>query len=160
KRFAAAALVVPWAFVVVVALRFPGEKGPNGLPGISNPNGVTAEQIVGPKFLQRYTRPGVYVFERRLPGAALGGGRAMAYYGVGAPSYILGPDAYVLDLLGLGDAFTSHLKLDHRGLVAHEKPLPTPWIAARLLAPGSDVTDADFPKPIFLIRPIDHPNGQ
>ena len=75
-------------------------------------------------------------------------------------SYALGSDAYVLDLLGLGDAFTSHLKLDHRAIVGHEKPLPTPWIAARLLAPGSDVTYADFPKPIALIRPIDHPDGQ
>ena len=38
---------------------------------------------------------------------------------------------------GLGDAFTSHLRLDHRGTVAHEKPLPFPWIVARTLRPGS-----------------------
>jgi arabinofuranosyltransferase len=157
KRFAAAALVVPWVFVIVVAIRFPGEKG--ALLFTSNSNAVTAEQIVGPEFVRQYTRPGVYV-PGRLPGTSLGGKRAVAYYGVGAASYVLGPDTYVLDLLGLGDAFTSHLKLDHRAIIAHEKPLPTPWIAARLLPPGTDVTDEDFAKPIDLIRPIDHPDGQ
>ena len=40
KKFALAALVVPWAFVVIVALRFPGEKDP--VLGTSNPNAITA----------------------------------------------------------------------------------------------------------------------
>ena len=158
KKFAVAALVVPWAVVVIVAVRFPGEKDP--VLGARNPNAITASQIVGPGFDAKYAEPGVYVLENRLPGTPLGRDRAMAFYGVGATSYALGPDAYVLDLLGLGDPFTSHLRLQHRAIVAHEKPLPTPWIAARLLEPGSAVEESDFPPPIFLIRPIDRPDGQ
>jgi len=128
--------------------------------GTHNPNAVTADAIVGPSFGAQHAEPGVYVVDRRIPGTPRGHDRAIAYYGVGATSYALGPDAYVLDLLGLGDAFTSHLRLDRRAIVAHEKPLPTPWIAARLLEPGSSVDDADFPKPIYLIRPIDDPAGE
>jgi arabinofuranosyltransferase len=158
KRFAAAALVVPWAIVVIAALRFPGEKDP--VFGATDPNAVTVEQVVGPTFADRYRAPGAYVLEQRLPGAAAGRERATAFYGVGASGYAVGPDTYVLDLLGLGDAFTSHLKLDRRGIVAHEKPLPTPWIAARLLEPGSGAADADFPKPVDLIGSIDDPAGQ
>lgn len=158
KKFAAAALVVPWALLVIVALRFPGEKDP--VLGTSNPNAITASEIVGPGFDAKYAAPGVYVLDNRIPGTPLGRDRAVAFYGVGATSYALGPDAYVLDLLGLGDPFTSHLRLDHRAIVAHEKPLPTPWIVARLLEPGSDVKESDFPPPIYLIRPIDNPDGQ
>jgi arabinofuranosyltransferase len=158
KRFAAAALVVPWALLVIVALRFPGEKDP--VLGTTNPNAITAAQIVGPGFAAKDTAPGVYVLDHRLPGTPRDHRRAMAYYGVGATSYALGPDVYVLDLLGLGDPFTSHLQLDRRAIVAHEKPLPTPWIAARLLEPGSDVAESDFPPPIYLIRPIDDPAGE
>jgi arabinofuranosyltransferase len=158
RKFAAVALVVPWALVVIVALRFPGEKDP--VLGTSNPNAITASEIVGPGFDAKYAEPGVYVLDSRLPGTPRGRDRAMAFYGVGATSYALGPDAYVLDLLGLGDPFTSHLRLDHRAIVAHEKPLPSPWIAARLLEPGSAVKQSDFPPPIFLISPIDDPDGQ
>jgi arabinofuranosyltransferase len=72
----------------------------------------------------------------------------------------MGPDSYVLDALGLGDAFTSHLKIDRAGLVGHEKPLPAPWIAARLTKPGAALSAADFPFPsIFGVGSLDDPRG-
>jgi hypothetical protein len=49
-----------------------------------------------------------------------------------------------LDLLGLADPLTAHLKLTHRGtLTGHEKPLPTPWIAALLTAEGTSTAPFD-----------------
>ena len=59
----------------------------------------------------------------------------------------------MLDLFGLGDPLTSHLELEQRATVAHEKPLPRPWIPARLLKPGSPVTldDLQLP-PLFFAR--------
>ncbi len=52
------------------------------------------------------------------------------------------------------------LRLVHRGVVAHEKPLPIPWVAARLLDPKTDPTAAEFPLPTFFVaRPLDYPTG-
>jgi hypothetical protein len=82
-----------------------------------------------------------------------------ADFGVGVGSYALGPNTYVLDMLGLGDAFTSHLRLDRRGVVAHEKPLPRPWVGARLFAPDAQLSESDFPMPSFFVaRPLDRPD--
>jgi arabinofuranosyltransferase len=109
-----------------------------------------------------YTGPGVYFGETRLgvsPRAGLPAS-VVASFGVGLASYSLGTDVYVLDMLGLGDAFTSHLALHRRGVIAHEKPLPVPWVAARVLPPGTHVDAADFPMPsFFLPRPLDNPRG-
>jgi arabinofuranosyltransferase len=158
KAFLGAVLVVPWALLVIVALRFPGEK--TGIYGAKDPNTILAGVVVGPDFATHIAEPGVYVEGSKLPGTPRDRTSANAIYGVGVQSYAAGPDAYILDLLGLGDAFTSHLRLDRRTIVGHEKPLPQPWIAARLLEPGSSVRAADFPRPDVLIIPIDDPNGQ
>jgi arabinofuranosyltransferase len=158
KRFALALLVVPWAAVVIVALRFPGEKDP--VLGTRNPNAILASEIVGPSFDAQFAPEGAYVLEHRLPGTPRLHHRAVAFYGVGAPGYALGPDTYVLDLLGLGDAFTSHLRLEQRAIVAHEKPLPAPWVVARLVNAGSAVKRSDVARPIFLIKPIDDADGE
>ncbi len=57
---------------------------------------------------------------------------------IGQGPYELGPPVRILDLLGLADPLTAHLQLTRRGLFpGHEKPLPTPWIAALVTAPGS-----------------------
>ncbi len=83
----------------------------------------------------------------------------VASFGVGLSSYAIGTDVYVLDMLGLGDAFTSHLTLARRGVApGHEKPLPRPWVAARLFADNAQVGEADLPlPPIFTARPLDNP---
>ncbi len=106
--------------------------------------------------------PGVYFVETPVAAQARAGlpPTVDANFGVGIGSYALGANSYVLDMLGLGDAFTAHLKLAHRGVIAHEKPLPIPWVGARLFAPDAALTPADFPMPQFFIaRPIDHPVG-
>lgn len=56
-------------------------------------------------------------------------------YGVGAVSYSLDTDAYVADLLGLGDVLTARLDLDARGRPGHEKALPPAWVWARYIDP-------------------------
>jgi arabinofuranosyltransferase len=57
---------------------------------------------------------------------------------IGHEPYTWGTGVQILDLFGLADPLTAHLLLVNRGSVAgHEKPLPTPWIAALLTAPGS-----------------------
>ncbi len=80
-------------------------------------------------------------------------GRAM-----GSLGYALGPDSRILDTLGLADAFTSHLAttsepvgaltpLTTHWVAGHEKPLPTPWLAARVLREGAPFDDEDLPPP-------------
>ncbi|MGA3147337.1 MAG: hypothetical protein ABSF33_07665 [Acidimicrobiales bacterium] len=63
---------------------------------------------------------------------------------IGGEPYELGTGVQFLDLLGLADPLTAHLKLTHRGtLTGHEKPLPTPWIAALLTAEGTSTAPFD-----------------
>ncbi len=158
----AALLVVPWAVVAAASLRAgvdaPQAFGPEGRNAIT-----VADFGYGPGGPAQafFDGHGVYFITHRLPGTPSHHDPALATYGVGVVSYALGSDTYVLDLLGLGDAFTSHLRLDRRGTIAHEKPLPFPWIVARLLRPGAPVTEADFVLPsFFLARRIDHPGGE
>lgn len=162
RRFLGALLVAPWVLVTLVGLRSvddqPRALGPNTI------NAITVEDFgMGPGGPQRawFSGPGVYYFETRLPGVSSGPKTAVATYGIGVPSYALGRDTYILDLLGLGDAFTSHLKLARRGTVAHEKPLPLPWIPARLLRPGVQLHELDFVGPArFFALPLDDPRGE
>ena len=72
--------------------------------------------------------------------------------GVGVASYAMGPDFYTLDGLGLAHALGAHLEVQMPAvpslippLAGHEKPLPTPWIAALLTTPGSRPDPAQFP---------------
>jgi hypothetical protein len=104
----------------------------------------------------------VYYVNGRLPGVPSGRTTAVATYGIGVPGYAFGPDAYILDLFGLGDGFTSHLKLARRGVIAHEKPLPYPWIIARLLRPGVKLREQNFAGPLkfFGWVAIDDPRGE
>jgi arabinofuranosyltransferase len=156
KAFAGATLVVAWAFVAVVGLR----SGVD-IPGFHIPkNAITAEQFLGPEFDAEFSEPGVYVDSRHIPGTPLFDDRLPAFYGVGVTSYRLGTDVYVLDLLGLGDPFTAHLRLDRRTIPGHEKPLPAPWIAARLFSPTSEPRESDFPVPFVTIIRIDDPGNQ
>ena len=79
---------------------------------------------------------------------------------MGSLGYALDPDVRILDTLGLADAFTSHLAptsapvkgRTRHWLAGHEKPLPTPWLAARVLREGEPFDAGDLPPP--------HPSGQ
>jgi arabinofuranosyltransferase len=89
---------------------------------------------------------GLYQADRRLEGrdgplrTAPGGPTVVVIdHAVGLTSYLLPRDVYVLDGLGLGDAFTAHLELERRGLPGHEKALPPAWIWARFVAPDAPV---------------------
>jgi arabinofuranosyltransferase len=161
RRYAGALLVAPWALVAILGLRTADDAPVAFL--FSPRNAVTTEDLGFPAHGRPpwFSGHGAYYNARLLPGRASPHDPVVAEYGVGAIGYALGSDTYVLDLLGLGDAFTSHLELARRGLVAHEKPLPGPWIPARLLAPGAPVTAADVRVPeLFFARPIDDPAGQ
>lgn len=164
KTYAGALLIVPWAFVALVALRAgiadqPAPFGPGTLNAVTtNDSGFQP----GGASIKWFDGNGVYFISHKLPGAVPSGHNpALATYGVGISAYALGPDTYILDLLGLGDAFTSHLKLGRRGVVAHEKPLPVPWIPARLTTPESKLTPEEFTLPaFFLARPLERPGTQ
>jgi arabinofuranosyltransferase len=164
RSFAGALLIVPWALVSLVALR----AGIADSPAPFGPNTRNAVTIADSGFqsggasVKWFDGQGVYFISRKVPGAQPSAHNpALATYGVGISAYGLGPDTYILDLLGLGDAFTSHLELGQRGVVAHEKPLPIPWIPARLIAPQSTVTPGDFTLPaFFLARSLERPGTQ
>ncbi len=162
RQTALALAVVPWAVMSIATLRS-GADQPRAF-GPETLNAITVADFglqPGGPGRAWFDGRGVYFLDRRLPGTPLSRDPVVAKYGVGVEGYALGSETYVLDLLGLGDAFTSHLELDRRGTVAHEKPLPFPWIPARTLTPGSPVTEADFVLPaFFLARPIDRPGDQ
>lgn len=56
----------------------------------------------------------------------------LATHGLGLPSYSVSPSTYVLDRLGLADALTSRFEVATPGLIGHEKPIPGPWLNARV----------------------------
>ena len=62
---------------------------------------------------------------------------------VGAESYTLGTGVDILDMLGLADPLDAHFQLSRRGTTGHEKPMPTPWVAAILTRPGSSIKPFD-----------------
>ena len=150
RKYLLALIVLPWALVCSVSLRSadanPWSTAPfvmvNG-HGNVNPG---PEALTGPNVPAWYSGPGVYVqFHGQPSSARLDGAPAselalptIATPWIGNESYALGTHVQILDLLGLADPFTAHLELARRGEVSgHEKPLPTPWVAARLTAPGT-----------------------
>ena len=156
----AALLVVPWAIVAAGSLRAgvdaPQAFGPEGRNAITVGDFGYAPD--GPN-LAFFDGHGVYFITTRLPGTPSHHDPAVATYGVGVVSYALGTDTYVLDLLGLGDAFTSHLRLDRRGTIAHEKPLPFPWIVAATAAPGRTGDGSGLRPPTLLPGAAYRPPG-
>jgi arabinofuranosyltransferase len=158
RRYAVSLLVIPWVIAGLFFLR--ASVDDDGAFGTTRQNTVTLDDF---DFYLRsqpaFEAGGVYYQTEKLPADPVDGRRLeVATYGVGILGYAVGPDTYVLDLLGLGDPFTSHLELPRRGLIGHEKPLPPPWIAARLTKPGADLTADDFPFPFaFGTGPIDDP---
>lgn len=69
------------------------------------------------------------------PGSPLDG--AIAWPTIGIFSNVVGTDRQVVDVIGLADAFGSHLELVQRRRAGHEKPQPTAWILARFADPAA-----------------------
>jgi arabinofuranosyltransferase len=78
-------------------------------------------------------------------------------YGIGVVGYTLGPDAYVLDLLGLADPLVSRFELERPGTTGHEKPIPAAWLAARVTA--GPVDPDRFPTPVVMVALYESPPG-
>jgi arabinofuranosyltransferase len=162
REYVASLLILPWAFTSLFFLRSENDRY---LEAIGNR--VTTDDWKwgrGSGALETYSSPGFYYTDQLLPVFSAGEhNKIVATYGVGAGTYALGTDVYVLDLLGLGDPFTAHLELERRGFTGHEKPLPPPWIVARFLTEDADVTEEDFPFPAVLAnlgRRIDDPGNE
>jgi len=151
RSHAVTLLVLPWAAISLLFLRSSVDD-----VIVANDNPVTiGDYGWGPRGGRRasFQGDGVYYHGTRLS-ARPADGRHVVFgaYGIGVSGFALGTDVYVLDLLGLADSFTSHLRIDERGLPGHEKPLPPPWIAARATAPGSTVDESELAASIPLVR--------
>ena len=157
RRNVLALMVIPWAMVCALTFRT-NDDSPWSSPSIVSINGhgsFAAPSAVATPATQNiivHGRPGVYV---QLAGPnslqRLGGASTVhvslpviATSWIGPEPYELGSGVQVVDLLGLADPLTAHLQLDRRGEIAgHEKPLPTPWIAAELTRSGSSTSQLD-----------------
>jgi len=157
RRNVLALIVVPWAMVCALSFRTT-DSTPWSSPTIisitgdgsfASPSAITGagvkESILG-------AGPAVYVqlatptTMERLNGPTAPDIRqpTIATSWIGPETYQLGPDVRIVDLLGLADPLTAHLRLAKRGDIAgHEKPLPTPWIAAVLTPNGSSIAQLD-----------------
>lgn len=157
RRNVVALIVVPWAVIAALTFRTtdntpwssPAIISINGHGSFASPSAVpTAEDRTA--FLR--SGPAVYVqlagptTVKRIAATPSSDIRqpVLATFWIGPEPYALGPDVQTFDLLGLADPLTSHLRLARRGEIAgHEKPLPTPWIAAVLNANGATTAQLD-----------------
>jgi arabinofuranosyltransferase len=144
-------IVVPWALLCALTFRTTDSTpwaGPavisiNGNGSFSSPSAISTpaakEALLGHGAAVYVQLSGPTTMNRLRASPAPGLHQPILVTSwIGPEPYELGPDVQTFDLLGLADPLTSHLHLARRGEVAgHEKPLPTPWIAAVLTAPGS-----------------------
>jgi arabinofuranosyltransferase len=63
---------------------------------------------------------------------------------IGAPSFAMGTEFHVIDLLGLADAVGARFDLVP-GLAGHEKPYPASWLSARTFAGAGRPPPSAFP---------------
>jgi arabinofuranosyltransferase len=151
RKFVISLMVVPWALVCAVSLRSvdgsPFAQSPiilvtgHGQLGPATPNWGTPDRSSrwlngsGIYLQEDPSRAPVRIAQPPAPGLAT---PTVATNWVGTGPYELGTQVQFLDLLGLADPLDAHLQLSQRGdFSGHEKPLPTPWMAALLTAPGS-----------------------
>jgi len=140
------AIVAVWAVIAAVGLRMTapvtvgsliadGRQAAVGPLHLSNP--VTAEdQGYGPgnASIRAVGANGLYAGLTPLPlrpRPVLRTPLALMH-GIGVTGYLLGSRVSVLDRLGLADALVAHFQLVHIGLIGHEKPIPIPWLVARV----------------------------
>jgi len=146
RRYAAAALVLPWAVICLVSLREYSDSNQLFRRKVE----VEDFDLFGGQLIGRgwFDGDGLYFKFTELPAEPSGGREAaVAEYGIGLPGYALGPDVYVIDMLGLADPVTAHFELEERGLIpGHEKPQPLPWMVARYAQPSADLAEEDIPQ--------------
>ena len=165
RRHLAALLVAPWVLAAIVTFRPDQYTSGNPyahlivMPPKTDWGLVTVDDWgwgAGGRFNRWYTGPAYYyetgtglnyvrvdiplASDVRLPYGA--------FFGVGISAYSQRVGFYVLE--GLADSFTAHLETTpSRSNIprfpGHEKPLPAPWIAARLTPAGSRPPSTDFP---------------
>jgi arabinofuranosyltransferase len=162
KAFLGAWFVLPWAVVALVSLR---SKDDDPRAMFTKRNPVTVADYFafqGGLPLRWFDGRGLYFVFTKLPATPVPGrDPSIATLAIGATAYALGPGVYIQDMLGLADAFGAHLLLTRRTwLVGHEKPMPAPWVVAKLVVPGSAVHAEDLTTHDPLIFPIDDPDGQ
>jgi arabinofuranosyltransferase len=152
RRSALAFVVVAWAVACALWLRPPyGFGGSTELPITASARGWAP----GGRFHEWFRVPAAYHEFQRLPGPAPRSLQlpTIAIGGIGLVGFGMGPDVDVLDRLGLADPVTAHFELTRRGLAGHEKPMPGPWAAARLTAPGAPTPATRF-RPSGLVAPL------
>jgi arabinofuranosyltransferase len=156
RAHVAAIGLAPWALFAVVSLRPPVQNSgetfvlPNAGRVTTNDYRLGNDQV---KALLNET-----VIYQSLFGKAHGSylplaadiHRPVAVVGaIGLMPYALGQNLYVFDVLGLADPVTAHLQIPVRKTLlpypGHEKELPRPWIAARLIPPGTKVDPNQLP---------------
>lgn len=177
RRTAPAMALLPWAAVCLVALA-PPRFSPDQLDGINDhragllamlgeQNLVTIEDFgFAPGGLNHFEldeehrlyfgQTPLEIDGTPVPLTPDAPDRVVVAYGVGAISYFVGPDTYVLDMLGLGDTLAARLRLDGRGpLPGHEKALPEEWVWARYIDPRVDPDPAllDAPDILMAVSP-------
>ena len=84
---------------------------------------------------------------------ASGDAPAITFGAMGAVPYRLPLDVYVADQLGLADAVTAHVRLEHRSMPGHEKYLGLAWWAPRLLPDDVVVPPGIDRAPILVVDP-------
>ena len=164
------AVVAVWAVVCLGWLRHPGHRTEaHGLVvdaragvvrdlGVAHP--VTAESLgYGPDSARANPPPAaVYLNGQPTDITPPEGLRTPAYpaFGIGISGYALGPDYYILDMMGLADPIESRLRADQAAsLPGHEKLMPTAWLVARVSqGPLSDDAVALLPEPLPFVFPL------
>jgi arabinofuranosyltransferase len=107
--------------------------------------GATVSRPVSGLFIQTGFGP---IRRTDLPLAPALPNAVIAVPAIGASSYGVGNGVYVFDLLGLADPITARLETRRATrfvFTGHEKPLPRPWVAARLLPPDFVVDPDQLP---------------
>jgi arabinofuranosyltransferase len=157
RKYLIALLVLPWVLVCAFSLRTADDSHWSTAPFIAvTGHGNVAPAVdvtkIGGRDSPWSPGPGVYVafgkpgIPQRIDVTPAPGihSPVIATSWIGTVPYELGTGVQFLDLLGLADPLTAHLELVHRGAFSgHEKPLPTPWIAALLTADGSSTAAFD-----------------
>ncbi|MFI6456820.1 hypothetical protein ACIBF6_35335 [Streptosporangium amethystogenes] len=162
----ACATVALWAVVCATVLSVPyGQAvGPDGIADergfyvlwTRDPHPVTAESYVraGPDPLSAENATGLHVpdmgpvpLRADQPARLAVAGRVLGTLGVSFPL-----DVLVVDQLGLANALGGHMALACGQRVGHEKPLPTEYIFADYMAPGTPLPDERFRVEVERIR--------
>jgi arabinofuranosyltransferase len=144
-----------------------------GWSGDAHP--VTADQVSGfAGYVISALEPGRDLFEpqnyppgpHELPVPGQIGTSVVTTTALGAWSYRLPLDVWVVDRLGLADPITARVALDYRATPGHEKALPAPWIAAAFVDDDHPVTDPsrfdrlDFSSAMLVGVDITAPNDR